>query len=428
MLSQTFHIPDTFYTSIPNPTPDPWDSRAVSLHLMVHAFKEHFEHTLPGRPRNNAVVAKLNHHLDEIIKHLDGRGETPNNRKTLYLFRALHEAIATADEVLTGNPSSSSVKYNNNMAATTTTTTTTTTSAAATTEKAEKTEKNESDVTATASPLPPIKDDSTKPRTKKAGATVKTPGLDEADHQRSRRIMVQDVLRAHIQEVLRLLNERDIRNGDQRFLMVDYATRPQSRGRGRSPSLSSHQDFGPSFEEMDEASPDERQHKMMEVYFQRVRRVAVPRAKESAHRRQSIIRPTASRRGSAGSSASIRSQAFTDVVPLSPVHPLRVVTNAADEDKERAQLRAAAAAAAALTDNENAIESTTATPRDVQPPPATLLLLERSLADQLVTHDDIWCTLVFRMICWLMLHDFSKADQQIPRSELLGSRMPVYIE
>ena len=48
-------------------------------------------------------------------------------------------------------------------------------------------------------------------------------------------------------------------------------------------------------------------------------------------------------------------------------------------------------------------------------------------AEQNVTHDDIWCTLVFRMICWLMLHNFNKLDVQVPKSELLGSRMPVYV-
>jgi len=50
-----------------------------------------------------------------------------------------------------------------------------------------------------------------------------------------------------------------------------------------------------------------------------------------------------------------------------------------------------------------------------------------SLANQPVSHDDVWCTLVFRMICWLMLHDFNKQDVQVSKSELLGSRMPVYI-
>ncbi|KAK4161335.1 Mod-A [Cladorrhinum sp. PSN259] len=41
--------------------------------------------------------------------------------------------------------------------------------------------------------------------------------------------------------------------------------------------------------------------------------------------------------------------------------------------------------------------------------------------------DTIWFALVFRMICWLLLHDFDKKDLQIPKSELMGSRLPVFI-
>ncbi|KAK9776879.1 hypothetical protein AB5N19_07474 [Seiridium cardinale] len=40
---------------------------------------------------------------------------------------------------------------------------------------------------------------------------------------------------------------------------------------------------------------------------------------------------------------------------------------------------------------------------------------------------DIWCTLVLRMLCWLLLHDFDKRDVQLSKSELMGSRLPVYI-
>jgi hypothetical protein len=57
---------------------------------------------------------------------------------------------------------------------------------------------------------------------------------------------------------------------------------------------------------------------------------------------------------------------------------------------------------------------------DSSPPPKTSNALEKEL-------NAIWCTLVFRMICWLLLHDFDKEDVQKPKSELLGSRLPVYI-
>lgn len=39
----------------------------------------------------------------------------------------------------------------------------------------------------------------------------------------------------------------------------------------------------------------------------------------------------------------------------------------------------------------------------------------------------IWYTLVFRMICWLILHDFDKSDLQLPMSDTMGSRQPVFI-
>jgi hypothetical protein len=39
----------------------------------------------------------------------------------------------------------------------------------------------------------------------------------------------------------------------------------------------------------------------------------------------------------------------------------------------------------------------------------------------------IWVTLIFRMLCWLLLHDFDKSDVKIVPSDLKGSRMPVYI-
>ncbi|KAI0118032.1 hypothetical protein F4776DRAFT_656070 [Hypoxylon sp. NC0597] len=41
--------------------------------------------------------------------------------------------------------------------------------------------------------------------------------------------------------------------------------------------------------------------------------------------------------------------------------------------------------------------------------------------------DVTWCLLVFRMLCWLQLHDFHRDDVMIPRSAMYGSRMPVYI-
>lgn len=41
--------------------------------------------------------------------------------------------------------------------------------------------------------------------------------------------------------------------------------------------------------------------------------------------------------------------------------------------------------------------------------------------------DIIWISLIYRMICWFLLHDFDKNDIKIVPSDLKGSRMPVYI-
>lgn len=43
------------------------------------------------------------------------------------------------------------------------------------------------------------------------------------------------------------------------------------------------------------------------------------------------------------------------------------------------------------------------------------------------TRNIIWISLIFRMLCWFLLHDFDKADVKTVPSDLKGSRMPVYI-
>jgi hypothetical protein len=47
--------------------------------------------------------------------------------------------------------------------------------------------------------------------------------------------------------------------------------------------------------------------------------------------------------------------------------------------------------------------------------------------DQKEQRNTIWISLMFRMFCWLLVHDFDKADIKIVPSDLKGSRMPVYI-
>jgi hypothetical protein len=35
--------------------------------------------------------------------------------------------------------------------------------------------------------------------------------------------------------------------------------------------------------------------------------------------------------------------------------------------------------------------------------------------------------LMLRMLCWLNLHTFHPGDVQVPKSDLMGTRLPVYI-
>ncbi|KAF6832713.1 modin [Colletotrichum musicola] len=39
----------------------------------------------------------------------------------------------------------------------------------------------------------------------------------------------------------------------------------------------------------------------------------------------------------------------------------------------------------------------------------------------------VWYALVFRMLCWLVLHQFDKNDKQLPSTDLTGSTQPVFI-
>ncbi|SCO76790.1 probable Modin [Fusarium oxysporum] len=41
--------------------------------------------------------------------------------------------------------------------------------------------------------------------------------------------------------------------------------------------------------------------------------------------------------------------------------------------------------------------------------------------------NEAWLTIVFRMLCWLQLHDFHKMDIQLSKSDAYASRIPVYI-
>lgn len=61
----------------------------------------------------------------------------------------------------------------------------------------------------------------------------------------------------------------------------------------------------------------------------------------------------------------------------------------------------------------------------------TVVAISEDIADSEATTkreiNKIWCTLIFRMLHWLQLHDFHKKDIQISKGDAYESRTPVYI-
>jgi hypothetical protein len=356
MLSHTFHIQNSAFTYIPNPTSDRWDKRSFSLVKIMESYRVLSELELPNGNRNSVIYSTITYHIAQILE-LQDEGKAPNR---ILFLRALHDALDDCDEILTARGRHEGTN---------------------------------------GVPLGP------------AGPSVShEQQKGSQDGQTRRREIVQDVLRSHIQEVLRLLNEREERLSDTQSLHVpDMAP--------GSPRMSRYHDRIPSprFEDVDACGPDEKQHRLMEVYFEVIRKHVVQNATQTTERRASFVggpRVFAFRRRSSvgtHSSIAVRSDYGADE-PAVTIH-------AAGVDAGRVSISSRPANGIALNGGESGSN-------DENPDsPGTSI----PLTDEAVSHDDVWCTLLFRMICWLMLHDFNKLDIQLSKSELLGSRMPVYI-
>ncbi len=373
MLGQNFHIDNSSFTYLPNPTPDRWDKRSLSLTKLLAAFKEHFERD-GGSNRNPAVAGVIRRHIDEILKTYNEK----DGAERLLFLRVLHMALDDTDEILTGK----------------------------------------SKEPAQSVPATPV-----APPENAVHVVVSGDEEEETSTQSLRREIVQDVLRCHIQEVLRLLNERDERSGDAQSLYVP------DRVPGSPPLSQVHDRLRhamPRFEDMDNAGPDERQHRLMDVYFDVVRPRVVPRAAHSTSRRASVVVPLArpqslpSLRAEqlsifAGAAASISRPSSTGGSALDLNRDEAAVASADESDDGDDDF--------ASHNGDVAVHGDIGDYVKVEERPASAI----PLAAQIVSHDDVWCTLVFRMICWLMMHDFHKLDVQLSKSELLGSRMTVYI-
>ncbi|KAF4980421.1 hypothetical protein FZEAL_3574 [Fusarium zealandicum] len=367
MLSRTFHIPNSMFTHIPNPTPDRWDKRSVSLIKVMDAFRDLLFDDAPGTVRNFNIINKIKNHIDQISRCHQNQApaEKGDVAEKLSLFKALHQAINDCDQVLTARGPGN------------------------------------------ATPAADIINDASRQLGQTNQETIK---------QKERRGVVQDVMRSHIQEVLRLLNEADDRTSDSQSLHAEWSQSPVPTRCDGQPRVAPNR-----FEDMHEASPEDRQHKFMEVYFYVVRPNVVVRATKSTDRRTSIVGAPPGygfRRAGTGrtQASSIRGmdRAATPPPPL-PQAPLSLQTGPENSTLPNGQAVLGPRPGSAGGDLASTLED------------SKLGSVAIPMYDQDVSHDDVWCTLIFRMICWLMLHDFNKLDVQVSKSELLGSRMPVYI-
>ncbi|EON97168.1 putative modin protein [Phaeoacremonium minimum UCRPA7] len=194
------------------------------------------------------------------------------------------------------------------------------------------------------------------------------------------------VIRHHLQEVLAMLNEEKVADAD---------------GDGSDDDVEP-----PKFEDLNAASPEERQKKFMEIYFVLV----LDRVKTKVQR--ATLRKSRTTAGTDYSNATLYVPYSGTLRPETPISGS--VTPSPSPSPEP------------LGRDEKVDVNGTPNP-DASIIRSTLLRKHDSGFME-GRASDIWCTLQFRMLCWLLLHDFHKRDvQNVNKSELLGSRLPVYI-
>lgn len=224
------------------------------------------------------------------------------------------------------------------------------------------------------------------------------------------RELLQLVLREHFQEVLKMLNDEDDDKtfGDNTSRNGDAAT---SKSRATR------------FDELSSANPEERQDKFMDIYFYVVLNQVRERAVQSYLKRQESTRYQPSIYG--------RDDTPDNLAPSPSGESIQTATRAASAPSSPTLTATRPVSPPARPIRHRSSQSTPTPflmlPRDSstpQPPDLYDNEIDTELGKEAAS---IWCTLVFRMLCWLLLHDFHKKDVQIPKSELLGSRLPVYI-
>lgn len=210
--------------------------------------------------------------------------------------------------------------------------------------------------------------------------------------------LVSLVIREHVQEVMRLLNTRA----------------PSSSGgagdSGDESTLSSRE--SQTFDELNSAGPEEKQQKFMDIYFTTVAQ-AVTRNCHEVLRKKNSTRYVHS-----------PSQSRVDLVAAGTPDDAATTVRESVGSELNEKADAAEVQVQPRRSSTPQLLVTPGHPGEGEGM-ARLKRMSTTLHEQLT--GNVWCTLVFRMLCWLLLHDFHKKDVQISKSELYGSRLPVYI-
>lgn len=221
--------------------------------------------------------------------------------------------------------------------------------------------------------------------------------------------MTKLVVREHVQEVMKLLNEipEDVDDAgdagdDSTLASKDPRHGGHHHAKRNTTNTTTATTTTTAFEELNSAAPEVRQGKLVEIYFTTVRRAVaenVPHTLQKRHTgayvpsvasRSNLVLDMVASGGGGGDDDSVESPAPRSETPT----PQLFVTKSGGAAVETVR---------ETSSGGNGMEA------------------EAQLTEE------IWCTLVFRMLCWLLLHDFHKKDVQISKSELFGSRLPVYI-
>lgn len=218
--------------------------------------------------------------------------------------------------------------------------------------------------------------------------------------------LVSLVIREHIQEVMRLLNTH-----------TPSPSSPGGAGDSVDESTLSSRE-SQTFDELNSAGPEEKQQKFMDIYFTTVAQAVTRNCHEVLRKKNStryVHSPSQSRvdlrEGTPDDAATTVRESVGSELSGWP-NP----DGKADVADVQVQPKRSPTPQLLVTPGHG---------REGSEGMARLKRMSTTLHEQLT--GNVWCTLVFRMLCWLLLHDFHKKDVQISKSELYGSRLPVYI-